>query len=297
LIDILIWALNYDHHFDAKSIDLLITVSELAMSLSPNHLHTLLLHLDDFIDANSPFNEWYMYLHRNHLKTLGGLSDEEKLAYCDSYPSTKTKKAKGTGDKKLLTATQIKDLEKKMTRHEIMSLRCFAMRQVWKIAKDSNEFSDYLKSSGSSIVELATPLEDSPAEILIPFQQKYPSPLHALVTFVRWKNALLSLLKIKYVARQIHIDLPSHDEFGSKKKTSKRRVPTCLTSTGVKFELEKRDALLHIPDSVSLDCPRTTLKTTFYINEVEWSVIGLDNEGDKLPTLVNNDLVGIMYKV
>jgi hypothetical protein len=172
------------------------------------------------------------------------------------------------------------------------------MRNEWKIPKDSQEFADYLKYSGSSIVELADPLVDKATEILIPFQQQYPSPLHALLTLVRWKNALLSLLKIRYVARQLHLDFPSSfDEIYAKKDIFKRRVPSTLTSTGVHLELEKRDALLHIPAAVSHGDPRTTLKTAFYIKQVEWSVVCLDNQRDELPKLANGDPVGIIYKV
>ena len=302
MIDILIWALNYDHHFDVKSIDLLITASEVALSLSPNHLHTLLIHLEDWLDGNSPFCQWYMFLYNSHYKTIGGrLTDEEKLAYCYSYPSIKAKKAKktkGSNARQLLSAEQMKELERNMTTHEIMSLRCFAMKQIWKIPKDSEEFAHYLKSSGSSIVELTDPLQDSPCEILVPFEQKYASPLHALVTLVRWKNAVASLLKIRYVANQIHIDLPSDfADIRAKIETSKRRVPTCLTSTSFELDLEKRDALLHIPDSVPLENRRTTLKIGLSIEDVNWDVVGLDNTGEKLPTLKNNEPVGIIYQV
>ena len=299
LIDILIWALNYDHHFDVKSIDLLITASDVALSLSPNHLHTLLIHLEDWLDGNSPFCQWYMFLYNSHYKTIGGrLSDEEKLAYLDSYFSVNAKKTKRSAVKQLLSAEQIKDLERKMTTHEIMSLRCFAMKQVWKIPKDNEEFANYLKSSGSSIVELSNPLQFSPSEILVPFEQKYVSPLHALVTLVRWKNAVASLLKIRYVASQIHIDLPcDFADIIDKKGTSKRRVPTCLTSSGFELDLEKRDALLHIPDSVPLENRRITLKIGLSIEDVTWDVVGLDNAGESLPTLKNSDHVGIIYKV
>ena len=298
LIAIFIWALNYEHDFDVKSIDLLITVTELVISLSPAHLHTLILHLDDFIDANSPFNQWFQFMHRSHMNTLGRVENKDKLAYCESYHGMKVKKTKSASGRKLLSATEIKDLEKKMTRYEIMSLRCFAMMHVWQIPKDSKEFVDYLKSSKTSIVESTDPLKDSPTEILIPFQQNYPTDLHALVTLVRCKNALLSALKIRYVAHKLRIDLPSDtEEFSGKTSPSKRSVSTSLTSTGVYFELEKRDALLHAPHSLSLHSLRTVLKTALTIKEIEWTVVGFSNQGKKLPTLENDEYVGIIYKV
>jgi hypothetical protein len=276
-------------------------VSELALSVSPNHLHTLLLHLDDWIDANSPYNEWFLFLRRSHLETLC-VTDQEKLAYCDSYPAIKKdpngKEKKDPTSNKLLTAAELKDMERKMNRNEIISLRCFAMREVWRIPKGSTEFSDYLKKSGCSINDVADPLEDNPEEILLPFEQQYPSPLHALVTLLRWRNALLSLLKIKYVARKLIIDFPPDvNEFGAMKEASKRSVPSSLTSTGVYFALLKSDSLLQVLNPIHLESPLPALKAEFNIEKVEWEVIILDFHHDKLPSFMNGEPVGIMYKV
>lgn len=58
LIHLLVWALNYDHHWTKRTLGLDISASEVAVSLSPIHLQTVLLHLDNFIDPLSSFNEW-----------------------------------------------------------------------------------------------------------------------------------------------------------------------------------------------------------------------------------------------
>jgi hypothetical protein len=225
-----------------------------------------------------------------------GLSDREKLDYCENYAQLKTQKAKDSreiNDKKLLT----KDLEKKMTRHQIMSLRCFAMRQSWRIPKESPEFANYMRFSKSSILESTDPLQDFSAEIIIPFEHQYPSALHALVTLVRWKYGLLSFFKIKYVARKLHIDLPSDEEdFSINNHTSGRGLPTSLTASAISFELQKRDPLLQVPDSASIDSHRPSLKMALTIREVGWSVVCLRNV-DKLPKFSDNEPVGIVYMV
>lgn len=58
LIQLLVWALNYDHHWTKRTLGLEISASEVTISLSPSHLQTVLLHLDNFVDPLSSFNEW-----------------------------------------------------------------------------------------------------------------------------------------------------------------------------------------------------------------------------------------------
>ena len=58
LLDLAVWAVNYDHHWATRTLGLHLSASVISVSLSPRHLHTLLLHLDDFIDPLSPYNKW-----------------------------------------------------------------------------------------------------------------------------------------------------------------------------------------------------------------------------------------------
>lgn len=64
LIPIIVWAVNYDHHWPTRTLALNLNASEIVVSLSPSHLQTALLHLDDFVDPLSSFNEWFQWLQR-----------------------------------------------------------------------------------------------------------------------------------------------------------------------------------------------------------------------------------------
>lgn len=95
IIPIIIWAVSYDHHWNTRLIRATLTSSEITVSLSPEHIHTAFLHLDDYTDVNSAGNEWIQWLISNHRESLK-TDENEKLAYCETYAKVKCRK-KGVG--------------------------------------------------------------------------------------------------------------------------------------------------------------------------------------------------------
>lgn len=137
LMPILVWALNYDHDWPTRKLALNLTTSEIAICLSPEHLQTLLLHLDDYSDAMSPYNEWYMWLYSVQQETLKKqqerLDNNERINYCRNYALLKKAKINddtfdcSAGSDVRLTSLQMTQIEHQLTRFEILSLRCIAM--------------------------------------------------------------------------------------------------------------------------------------------------------------------------
>lgn len=137
LMPIIVWVLNYDHDWPTRKLELNLTTSEISISLSPEHLQTVLLHLDDYIDARSPYNEWYMWLHSIQQETLLKqqelIDTNERINYCRSYALLKGARMNDhspdndakSGDR--LTLFQMTQFENQLTRFEILSLRCIAM--------------------------------------------------------------------------------------------------------------------------------------------------------------------------
>ena len=136
LLSLLTWAVNYDHYWATRTLALDISMSEISISLSPEYMQTLMLHLDDYTDAMSSYNEYYCWLSRNHQShILYGLDEDERKKYCHNYARIKGSKMhedsssdRNTETIPRLTASQMKELESEMTRYEILSLRCLAMR-------------------------------------------------------------------------------------------------------------------------------------------------------------------------
>lgn len=137
ILPILVWSVNFDYYWPARKLSLNLTTTEIEICLSPEHLQTLLLHLDDYIDSMSPYNVWYYWLYENLQQELKKqqelLGEIEKKRYCCSFAQLKgaklnedsSKNCVGSGDH--LTPLQMKEAETKMTRFEILSLRCLAM--------------------------------------------------------------------------------------------------------------------------------------------------------------------------
>lgn len=301
VIPILTWALNYDHYFENRSIGLDLSASELAVSLSPSHLHTLLLHLDDFTDANSPYNEWFVWMQKRHLQSLR-VSEREKWMYAQSYAKLKGVKfdAETSTLDQWMSASQIKDMEKRMTRYEIMSQRCIAMKNEWKIPQGCNDFRDYLHSSRSSILDTPDASRVTPDETLSPFQRVYLTSLHALTTLIREKFSFLSpRITVNYVARTFHFDLPSDvDDFRLTKSHAKRPIPTSISINGVSLILQQTNPLFaYDRKSDSVDRHRDFLKLTLEAQKMEWNVVPTSGREEKLPAFMDGSLVGIVYKV
>jgi hypothetical protein len=137
LMHILVWALNYDHEWTSRKLALNLTTSEIAICLSPEHVQTLILHLDEYADAMSPYNEWYTWLHSTQQEMYKmqqeALDKNEKIKYCYNFALLKGTKMNddfnggGAGCSDRLTPLQMTKFEKQMTRFEIISLRCIAM--------------------------------------------------------------------------------------------------------------------------------------------------------------------------
>ena len=122
---------NYDHNWNSRPLAIHYTASEIVLSLLPEEIQTLLLHLDDWTDAMSSYNQWYIWLNKKQQLRLKSIqpNDREKRLYCHNYARMKGTVVDGaTGNVEQLTALQMKEMDSRMTRHEILSLRCIAMK-------------------------------------------------------------------------------------------------------------------------------------------------------------------------
>jgi hypothetical protein len=128
---LLAWAINYDHGWNSRTLAVHYTASQIIVSLLPEEIQTVLLHLDDYTDPMSSYNEWYTWLNKIQLLRLKLIqpNDSEKRLYCHNYARMRGAIVDGeTGNGEHLTALQLKEMESRMTRHEILSLRCIAMK-------------------------------------------------------------------------------------------------------------------------------------------------------------------------
>jgi len=325
LLPFLIWAINYDHYWSSKFIGIDLSVStEVALSLSPEHLHTVLLHLDDYTDPGSPFNRWIVWLRDVYRDETLDISDEEKVEYRNNYARIMAGDAKGgkkmtkttnvtttnedlsvATDTKLLTKEQLKDMENRMTKYEIMSLRCYAMKQKWRIPKSNKDFEAFLRNTRSSICDKgnedsATPLDETN---LSPFQRVYATPLHALVTLIRENSSILApRATIELSVSTLHIDFPYHTSTTQELSS----IPSSITVSGLFFGIDQEN-VLHVNDGDEkvgidnkLDNPRPFLNLSLDIHAVKWDVVADDDDmevSDELPLFRDRSPVGIVYMV
>jgi len=308
ILPFIIWAVNYDHHWTSRALGLNLSSTEIAVSLSADHLHTVLLHLDDYTDPMSTYNEWIVWLKETHCRKNLDISEHEKAAYLNNYARIKgvnaaRKKgasAKGVEDldnEKQLSMSQMKDMERRMTRYEIMSLRCFAMKKSWRIPKGNTDLEEFLCNSRSLICEKGDESRATSADVLSPFQQLYPTPLHALVTLIRENSSIFAPhVVVECFAQTLHIDFPLGGF--SREKTSMSPIPSSITVSGVSFDIDQVNTLLlNAEGSVKLDSPRPFLNLSLEICAVKWDVV--DNMTaslhDELPILRDRSLVGMIY--
>ena len=297
VVPFLTWILNYDHYWETRSIGVNISTTEVNVTLTPEHLHTVFLHLDDYTDPMSPLNEWLAWLNKKHLQTLGGVSENEKLIYSHNFARIKGTKFDENEtlfqDAQKLSSLQMKDMEKRMTRHEIISLRCIAMEKKWRIPKENEEFSRFLRQSRSRINEKNDRNQVTPLDAPSPFQRIHPSPLGALVTLIIGNNSFFSpLVTMNFTVKNLHLDFPYEQD------SARKHIPSSITVTGVSFGLKQTSPFFSLGNnSVAIDSPRPFLNLKFQAQGIEWNVLSTDVDEHKLPAFRDGSIVGLIYKV
>jgi hypothetical protein len=154
IVPIIVWLISYDHYWHSRLIHATLSSPEIAVSLSPEHIHTAFLHLDDYTDVNSACNEWFQWLLSNHRESLK-TEENEKIAYCETYAKIIGQNSDSIEGR--TAVANLRELERRMSGYEIISLRCIAMGNKWKIPSGSNgledELATFLNTSCSSIVK------------------------------------------------------------------------------------------------------------------------------------------------
>lgn len=296
--DIITWASNYDHYWHTKRLDLIMSTTELEVSLSPDHLHTALLHLDDYAGATSPFNEWYEWLKSIHHQTLE-TSDDEKEAYRNNYArikGAKTNGGKGPDSRKPLALSQMKDIERRMTRYEIMSLRCFAMESFWQIPEENKDLEQFLLRSRSSICAKGDEGCATSVDAPTPFQRQYPARLHALASLIRETNSVLTPhITVKWFAKILHIDF-----LDTKEESLVPSIPSSITFSRVSFDIDQHNILSVDTDiPAELDSPRPSLDLSLQISGCKWDMMDTVSMSVKseLPKFRGVPMVQLVYMV
>ncbi|KAL7469339.1 hypothetical protein ACHAXS_011097, partial [Conticribra weissflogii] len=294
-LDFLVWTLNYDREWEKKNIGVNISATQVAVVLSPQHIHTVLLHLDDFSDAQSPFNEWMTWL-ASSLQEAKCITDDETSIYCANYARINGGNVSSRCGRDL-TASEIIEMEKRMSSNDIISLRCKAMRKVWRIPKENEEFLSFLLCSRSTVLDRDNDSNASSLEASSPFNRFYSSPLDALASLVRHKSALLAPpLSVKLQAKTLLIDFPVTNGNTSKESIEPMPpIPTLMAAYGVSFTLTLTDPLFSGKPGYENE-PRHVLNMSLNIEETEWDVAGTMTDFPSLPALRDGQLVGIIYK-
>jgi hypothetical protein len=253
------------------------------VSLSPEHIHTAFLHLDDYTDVNSAGNEWIQWLISNHRESLK-TDENEKLAYCETYAKVKCRKK--VSMKGPPAEATLRELKRRMSRYEIISLRCIAMEETRKIPKSGSddELAAFLKTSCSSIVknnDIGLVPFDEPFS---PFERNHHCALRALVALIREKYSFLApAIPVTFQCGVLYTDFPNDT---NEMRNVDLPIPSSIGSHGVRFSLDLND-LLFAQEHV-------WLKTALEIQEIEWSVLMSDQQ---VPSKADNAPIGIIYKV
>ena len=303
VIPFLVFSLSYDHHWETRSLNLDMSVLKKNLNLSPKHIHTVFLHLETYTDISCPLLQWLEWLRRMRSEVLK-LTPEQKVAYIKNYARIKGMKGDEpeSDDQHLLTSTQMKEMELAMNEWEIMSLRCFAMKKHWLIPKENGEFAEFLRSTRSSISFSSDIKIDSLGDqVLSPFQQVYPTPLHALVMLAREKSSILAPhVTYTFSAETYLFDFPSDlgsDE--SRGDTQKKVIPSSLASSGVEFRYEQSNPLFQTLESTSNDTQRSFIDLSLQVAGLRWELATGQNDKilNELPLFRSNNPVGIVYEV
>lgn len=288
VIPFVVYCLNYDHYWEERVLGLDLSVSsEIFLTLSPTNLHTLFLHLDDYTDTNSPFNQWYEWLKRCHQQTLK-TSSTEKWTYCRYYEKRNARNIR--------SREQMKIIENKMQCSEMMTLRCIAMKDRWRVPKENTEFVDYLKRSLS---EINTNGNDNLAEdTSSPFQRTYATALDALVTLVKEKDSIFApRIEVKCRVGTLKINFPSDDDehlcIGRQ-----HTIPSVLSVSSISFNAEQVQPLFAKVKNLSVDKRRQFVDLSVKANDLHWYVCDVELARRlKLPAFPDKSFVGIAYKV
>lgn len=306
VIPFLVFSLSYDHNWVTRALELNLSISEKNLSISPKHIHTVFLHLDDYTDISSPLVQWLEWMRLFRSERLK-LTPEEKAAYCKSYAKVikgmKEDESESDGQHPL-TSTQMKEMELAMSQWEILSLRCLGMRKHWLIPKEDEEFLEFLRSTKSSIS--STDNDDVKMDSLIdgnlsPFQQVYPTPLHALFRLVWEKSSILApRVTFTLAAGTYMFDFPpdlgktESPQAGSQKKV----IPSSLVSSGVEFRFEQSNPLF-VSQSINYDTQRSFIDLSLQVAGLRWDLaVGKNDEIlSELPLFLGSSAAGIIYGV
>lgn len=296
VLDFFVWALNYDHEWEKKDIGVNVSATEVAVVLSPQHIHTVLLHLDDFTDTQSPFNEWIAWL-ASSLRETKNINDDEMLIYCSNYARINGGNINNSNGQEL-TASEMVEMEERMTRYEIVSLRCKAMKKVWRIPKENKEFRSFLLCSRSKVLDGDDGSNASPQDSISPFNRFYSSPLDALSSLVRYKTALLAPpLNVKFQAKTLLIDFPvTNGNNRNERSEAIPPIPTSMAVCGVSSALRLTNPIFSGKPGLEKKS-RRVLQVSLNIEEAEWDIAGTISNFPFLPALRDGTLVGIIYKV
>ena len=304
VVDFLVFLTNYDHHWHTRKIALHITSSEIAVNLSPRSLHTVLHHIDDYIDPLGSFPQWYEWLRATHSyrKTV---TEQEKLDYRANYAKLRKVELNDQDiapSSSALTPDQMRDIERRMTRYEIMSQRCYAMSNGWAFP-ESEEFDQFLRSTRSSILVEDSATSPTPSDALSPFERIYPTKQHALANLMREESTVMAAhICVKTDFDVSYIDYPHNMGHSGTQKSYKPSIPTTMAVHGMSFEFnQKKSDTLFSKSKISMDltAPRSFLDLSLQVNGVGWDVVSktANLKGEELPSFRNRTPVGIIYMV
>lgn len=273
---------DYDYYWEERMLGLDLSVSsEISLAMSPKNLHTLFLHLDDWTDTNCSFNQWFEWLQRCHQQTLKSSSTEKEI-YCRNY---------GNNSAGMASQAEMKMIEKKLRCSEIMTLRCKAMKDRWRLPKHSSEFKDYLIRSRCKIDSDA---DDLTGESSSPFQRTYSSALEALVTLLKEKASILSpRIELNCRAGTLNIHFPSDD-----RERRYQRVPSVLSVFNSSFSVVLVNPLFAVDKNLPVDGRRQYIRLSLKVNDIHWALCQAGLEKNlRLPRLPDRSFAGIAFKV
>ena len=280
VLPFIVYSMNYDHYWEDRVLGLDLSVSStLSLNMSPKNLHTLFLHLDDYTDTNSSFNQWFEWLKQCHKQTLKSNSTE-KETYCRNY-------GKSLG----------RAIEKKLRCSEIMNLRCISMKDRWRVPKESSELEMYLIRSrceiNSDVGDFVEVDENSSL-----FQRTYHSALEALVSLVKEKSSLFApKIELKCRVGTLKVRFPSDDE--ERFRIGRQQpIPSILSVSNISFKAEQVHPLFAMDKNQPVDKRRQFLGISVKANALQWDVCNTDSTKNvDLPRFPDKSLVGIAYKV
>jgi len=294
VIPFVMYSIDYDHFWEERVLGLNLTVSsEISLTMSPIDLHTLFLHLDDYTDTNSTFNQWFEWMKRCHQQTLKS-SSTEKWTYCRNYERKNVGKIEHFHQ--VVSQAQMRQIEQKMQCSEIMTLRCIAMKDLWRVPKESTYFADYLQRSRSeiNIDNIDNSVQDSSS----PFQRTYATALDALVTLITEKSSIFTpRIELKCRVGNLNIDFPSNDD-ENLHIGRQQTIPSILSISSVSFSVEQVHPLFSIDKNASLDTRRQFVGLSVKVNDLNWTVRDVDlTRKLRLPTFSDKSFVCVAYKV